>query len=535
MAGTSNLRTIIADGKAEIARYESLIKQLQAKVQAAQLRLDSGVYPILTLPLEITTQFFLWCLPSRSSDNNKWSQLQAASRPPLSLSYVCRDWREIALGTPALWTNVEVELTSCPSAELFEMWMERAKGPLSLKFSGFEHEWDEYFPEILEVLDDRAGDIEVLELDYINQDALQELGKAASAWKFQSLQQLTVHLDIEGLDTMHVTAFAKAPLLREVSFTETPFSLFTLPWPQLTKVTASFAKKNCLKILRSAPNLVECAFTAWGKDGGGRKPAVLTHSSLQSLTLLGDSDTSAWGTNFLQFLTLPALQSLTILDCKNADFDDNAFTAFLSRSSPPLRTLALRLTGGTGLDRKSLVLIPGLVDLEIWQVRKTLVALVFDDFGSDTTLFPKVEHLSLLGCRAGRQLEPAVFQLLQSAAPGLAARWEARQGEKVAELKSFRITWDCGLGDLSKEAVLAPFQKLAEEGMNLRLEDTEQVHVEFQGLPTPTSEPDAEDVIMSEESEPENAGESEESQESSEDSEISDEPPARKRVARKRK
>ncbi|KAJ7039667.1 hypothetical protein C8F04DRAFT_1317793 [Mycena alexandri] len=472
----------IADAKAEIAHYESLIKGLRTKIKAAQLQLDSAAFPILTLPLEITTQLFLWCLPSRSSDNDddKWNRL-LTDRAPLSLSYVCRDWREIALSTPALWSNIEVEMDSIGGADLFEAWMERVKGPLSVKLSGFaEHGWDEHLTDILQVLDDHAGEIQLLELEYINHEALQEFASAVSAWKFQSLQKLTVGLDIEGIPTMHIKAFAKAPLLREVSLTETPFSLFTLPWPQLTKITGSFAKKNCLKILRSAPSLLECAFTAWGKDGGGRKPAVFTHSKLQSLTFLGDSDTTAWGTNFLQLLTLPALESLSILDCKNADFDDDAFYTFLSRSSPPLRKLAIRLADGTGLDKKSLLLMPGLVDLELWQVRKTLVTLVFDGFGSDASLFPKLQHFALLGCRAGRKLEPPVFQLLETVAPGLTARWEVRQSGELAELKTFRITWDCGLGDLGKEAVLLPFKKLAQEGMNIRLEDTERVHVKFE-------------------------------------------------------
>ncbi|KAJ7746331.1 hypothetical protein B0H16DRAFT_1889151 [Mycena metata] len=482
---SSNLRTTIADAKAEIAHYESLIKDLRAKIQAAQLQLDSAAFPILTLPLEITTQFFFWCLPSRSSDDNDWNRLRT-DHAPLSLSYVCKDWREIALSTPALWTNIEIERDSIVGADLFETWMERAKGPLSVKLSGFaEHGWDEHLTDILQVLDDHAGEIRVLELEYINYEALQEFAGVVSAWKFQSLEKLTVGLDIEGIPTMHVKAFAKAPLLREVSLTETPFSLFTLPWPQLTKITGSFAK-NCLKILRSAPSLLECTFTAWGKDGGGRKPAVFAHSTLQSLTLLGDSDTTAWGTNFLQLLTLPALQSLSILDCKNADFDDDAFHTFLSRSSPPLRKLVIRLADGTGLDKKAL-LMPGLVDLELWQVRKTFVTLVFDGFGSDASLFPKLQHLALLGCRAGRKLEPPVFQLLETVAPGLRARWEVRQSGELAELKSFGITWDCGLGDLSKEAVLLPFKKLVQEGMNIRLEDTERVHVKIEGVLCPFS------------------------------------------------
>ncbi|KAJ7140755.1 hypothetical protein C8R44DRAFT_530102, partial [Mycena epipterygia] len=55
------------------------------------------VYPVLTLPDDITSRIFVECLPThgrvRPSPRNA----------PLILSQICRQWREIALSISDLW------------------------------------------------------------------------------------------------------------------------------------------------------------------------------------------------------------------------------------------------------------------------------------------------------------------------------------------------------------------------------------------------------------------------------------------------
>ncbi|KAJ7762607.1 hypothetical protein B0H16DRAFT_1263925, partial [Mycena metata] len=61
-----------------------------------QRSLDSIVYPVLTLPVEITTEIFVRCLP-------RYSAYPSGNVAPMLLGRICRQWRNIACSTPRLW------------------------------------------------------------------------------------------------------------------------------------------------------------------------------------------------------------------------------------------------------------------------------------------------------------------------------------------------------------------------------------------------------------------------------------------------
>ncbi|KAJ7098690.1 hypothetical protein B0H15DRAFT_771928, partial [Mycena belliarum] len=92
-----DLRSIVAHTTAEIHRYQSLLRPLEEKRHNAQLELDSLVYPVLTLPPEITSGIFIHCLDR--GPNNSMECREA----PMLLLHVCRAWRDVAVSTPALW------------------------------------------------------------------------------------------------------------------------------------------------------------------------------------------------------------------------------------------------------------------------------------------------------------------------------------------------------------------------------------------------------------------------------------------------
>lgn len=94
---------------------------------ALQKSLDSIVYPILTLPFEITAEIFINCLSDTPAS-------PSSTMAPMLLPRICRQWRNIACSTPRLWAALRVTRWKGPSlALLARMWLGRAGGvPKSL-------------------------------------------------------------------------------------------------------------------------------------------------------------------------------------------------------------------------------------------------------------------------------------------------------------------------------------------------------------------------------------------------------------------
>ncbi|KAJ7755926.1 hypothetical protein B0H16DRAFT_1274202, partial [Mycena metata] len=92
-----------------IVEQKRVLAALQSDRAAVEDKLNTtATFPILTLPVEIATEIFIWCLPTIEqlredhcvrSDAKYLVSLQV----PLLLASCCRLWRTIALGTPSLW------------------------------------------------------------------------------------------------------------------------------------------------------------------------------------------------------------------------------------------------------------------------------------------------------------------------------------------------------------------------------------------------------------------------------------------------
>ncbi|KAJ7671524.1 hypothetical protein DFH06DRAFT_1366554 [Mycena polygramma] len=291
---------------------------------------------------------------------------------------------------------------------------------------------------------------------------------ASGAIHFSSLQKLTMTLEEEEEDSSSDSEDVATP------------SFLSLPWNQLTKFTGTvYTNEDCLEVLRLAPNLTECAFAAFQGTDDIDADTLIVHSRLTSLTLFDATEKSDTGrpvcsTEILQFLTLPALQSLYILHCETEGFSDDVFHNFLSRSSPPLRKFAIRQDPVTNLDAASFLLMPGLLDLEMSYITTELATEFFESFGSDTSFLPQLEHLSILGCGL-RRPEPYLYLLLETVESGLTDRWSSR-GEGFAKLKSFSLVCNQDFGELVED-VLDPFKDLAADGLDVHIEGTREVYV----------------------------------------------------------
>ncbi|KAJ6549968.1 hypothetical protein B0H19DRAFT_952293, partial [Mycena capillaripes] len=91
------LRARVADIQSEILRYKSYIQDLEAEQSQLESQLALVVYPVLTLPHDITSTIFIHCLHAHGRVR------PSPKEAPLLLAQICRTWREVALSTGKLW------------------------------------------------------------------------------------------------------------------------------------------------------------------------------------------------------------------------------------------------------------------------------------------------------------------------------------------------------------------------------------------------------------------------------------------------
>ncbi|KAJ7120207.1 hypothetical protein C8R44DRAFT_623999, partial [Mycena epipterygia] len=111
-----------------LAQLNNLLETLSAEREQLQAASDSIIYPVLSLPPEITSLIFIHCVPFPEASFPRPSPLDA----PLLLAQICRQWRDIAINTQELWQSVAFVDTR--SLELIKIWLSRS-GNHPLNFS----------------------------------------------------------------------------------------------------------------------------------------------------------------------------------------------------------------------------------------------------------------------------------------------------------------------------------------------------------------------------------------------------------------
>ncbi|KAJ6466463.1 hypothetical protein C8R45DRAFT_489554 [Mycena sanguinolenta] len=459
------------------------------------------ISPALRLPVEITSEVFIHCLPTSYTIYRQWNTASPREAPMLLL-HVCRIWREIAIGTPALWAKMDLPMDNAHSDEMARVWLKRGKAcPLSVRLHRWppwdedeeetsdetssdeggdedgssDEEHDQNTCSIFQTLLECAHNLKFLELSAISSGYIRELDRLSGSCRFPLLQKLTIGID-NGSDYWDselmndapcVRLFRNAPLLRELSLIgdTPPHFLKSLPWHQLTKYTGTCDELyHCVNALRLGPNLVECVFAASVPDETFLD--ILIHSSLKSLTLFDGS----FSTDIFGFLTLPALETLQILDCDEEAFNDQGFQQFLTRSSPPLRQLTMRLDSGLEIHADTFRSMASLVQLEIWNLHDTFIADFFDGF-IDATFLPELQYLSF---HPRDSFVDAAREQLSRVQTGLTARWNARHHE-LLPLKSFCLVWDRDV-DLPEDD-LAPLRAMTSEGLNITIKGATRSYI----------------------------------------------------------
>ncbi|KAK7000404.1 hypothetical protein R3P38DRAFT_1846522 [Favolaschia claudopus] len=289
---------------AAIEAQEQLLQRLIARRSEVQRELNYFSDPMARLPFELQSDIFMRCCIE------SYASTPGLDAPHLVLTAVSQLWRDVALATPRLWSDIQIvpypHKLHSDYWKLCHLWLSRAQSlPVSLTIGG----------------------------PLIPEQDMQDLVSLHS----HRLANLTFSL----MSDSYQTPIATFSLNEGTRLSSLKCLAF-----KADKPTDFGNLSQWLDVLRAAPVLLSMKLdnTFFRMDpGGASNPLTLPY--LQNLHL---GKPFAWDllrengstSLILQFLTLPALKSLSI---SSFDISYAEFLAFLSRSSPPLESLRLAI------------------------------------------------------------------------------------------------------------------------------------------------------------------------------------------------
>ncbi|KAJ7639370.1 hypothetical protein FB45DRAFT_425602 [Roridomyces roridus] len=467
------LRSQVSQLTLNIAVAKARLADMKAELVRAQRQLDSITYPVLSLPTEIVSEIFICCLPTPNT--RQWTRRVDgidSKQAPLLLSQICCQWRRIALSTSALWKRLDINLRRRQrrACIITETWLERAhSSPLSVRLHG--PTGDLVDPKkFSETFHRYAPGIRSLEFDIFQDDL--KWGMMARSIDLPLLRRLSFRLvdgDAGLPESSRVEMFKNVPQLSQVLFHQVLPEVVVLPWQQLTRFTGElYLPPECQDALRLMPNLEECAFSVIETHANYSHLEVLSHQQIRSFTLFHSTShhyAEARSMQILQFLALPKLESLELLD---VNYDDWFIleACFENGPTPPLKRLVVRPQSGkgrTGLPLTvALFLQPHLTDLEIWHPDRGFTSDFFDSLGHNSAFMPGLEKL-VFYCRY-REDEASQADLLGIAAEPIQRR---RVMAGVAQLRVFHavLVGDVYVSPWERDIDL--FRELKAEGLDV--------------------------------------------------------------------
>ncbi|KAJ7494232.1 hypothetical protein B0H11DRAFT_929580 [Mycena galericulata] len=425
-SSASELRSRLDEITERTTVLESQIALLQKERESVLKDLAAVVYPVLTLPDDITSEIFL-------------KYVDDSVHGPLPLASVCRLWRVVALSTCSLWTHLSSRSIFYPAcvalANLLQCYLPRAGSlPLDLHIKlppSSLHEPDS--DTILRVLGQHSSRWRSLEL--IVSEPL-----SFPSYLYGSFSSLTkFSLENYSLDfgPTIIPPLGDAALLREVRLEaiDLPVDWRTsLPWMQLTNLELVFSTVDqCLDILEHTPTLEVLVFTS-EVPGSPPDPTTFPTCSLHRLHTI--TLASEYGHTLLNYLTLPALVRIDLPSLTEECAEE--LEPLIARSGCAPRVLDVYLFE------------PDMAPITacIWslpslrEVRMVCPGAASDDFTrlfdiiNDPSILPALESLAIDDCRADIELGP-LDRLLSARASGK---------DGAAKLISFTLSFnqDCG-------------------------------------------------------------------------------------------
>ncbi|KAJ7484040.1 hypothetical protein B0H11DRAFT_2416307, partial [Mycena galericulata] len=251
--------------RARISKLDNEIDSLQRSIDALRTERDkcheelaTYKYPVLSLPAEITSEIFTQFLPAYPERSLLFGTLS-----PSFLCRICRQWRYVALSTPVLWNALRLDLNFPRLYEeqlhLLELWLQRSGGsPLSLELLHNRRSTNDSTASFVKAIVHHAHRWEEIHL-ILPQNEFQHITGPMPLLCNVFVGPTEYHEPELGVAP--VVLFAQAPKLKDVALhlTFNPFTI-TLPWSQITTLTATLVVQEAIAILHDTPAIEECRF-----------------------------------------------------------------------------------------------------------------------------------------------------------------------------------------------------------------------------------------------------------------------------------
>ncbi|KZP34320.1 hypothetical protein FIBSPDRAFT_1035387 [Athelia psychrophila] len=332
----------------EISRYEAAAEELRSKRTTLQYFADthkSLLTPATRLPADVLTQIFQHCViaPWLSSAPHLWNLRYECDNTPLMVASVSRQWRNVALSTPQLWSVLSLVLRPKHTKqyiELAKMWLFRAgNSPLSIRLVTYK-DYNEPFRKLMEIFAPTSR-----RWRHIHFKLPLPVVQYLIGVNFDIPIAEMLQLHGWGDDLFPVPTGSHAPRLRgfHAGPNVTTRSL-TLPWDQLRDVkfiSEDGDFQSAINILALTPDVERCELRVEGYGPGVRPAVLVNHTSLQLrqlrslIAVFEDTDPTALFAN----LRMPNIRELSLS---------------VETSWEPLKPSLMTLCSETSLEKLSL-------------------------------------------------------------------------------------------------------------------------------------------------------------------------------------
>ncbi|KAJ7865534.1 hypothetical protein B0H13DRAFT_2670878 [Mycena leptocephala] len=459
----SELRTRLQHIEAEISRLELSLRTLQEARTGVLEELRSLIYPVLTLPFEITSRIFLDCLPEFEDPTGRRTH-PSQDEAPLVFTRVCRDWRTIAISTPTLWNHVRIELDSDDGrgyidskwVALLDLWLQRSE-PQPLSLTVCNRSYTEPDKTLLGVLDrhSRRWHDVTLKLPFHYFSRLEENAS------LPFLERLTLSAHGSPNIINAISAFRHTPMLHHVCLEAgmRPSDVL-LPWEQLASVEFYGASADdCLELLRMAPNIVSCVLDVQYDSHGLAPGSPLL--SLRSFTFSGPA-----GWEILRYVAMPSLQTLDLSRCPSVPRNFTQVVQFVKRSQCQLRVLKIYVRSNVAVQTIYLLhLLPSLTTVDLILAQADTGTAIFREFKSadGRIILPHVESISVHCIHDDPLMLYAITDALQI---------RSESSDHWVRLNSFTLSMDGSQAPTAQ--IRQRWRMLSEKGMELRFENSRE-------------------------------------------------------------